>query len=153
MNLKLAEVIAQDLMRFYNLKDWSFSFDRSLTRLGLCSHSKKTISLGTHATTVNTEEQVINTVLHEIAHALVGSAHGHDATWRAKAIELGHSGARCGTIAVKAPSKHAIICHSCNTTWNLYRLTKRYQTQISYMWCKNCGRERSEGKLSLQTVK
>lgn len=34
----------------------------------------------------------MDTVAHEVAHALVGPAHGHDAVWRRKAVELGGSG-------------------------------------------------------------
>jgi predicted SprT family Zn-dependent metalloprotease len=132
MNLQRAQVMALDLMRYHRLEGWSFRFDRSLTRLGLCSFSRKTIFLGKYATTVNTEEQVLNTCLHEIAHALVGEMHGHDEVWRAKAIELGHSGQRCGNITVKAPYKYAGICPNCPFT--VYRYKSR---EGSYH--KRCG--------------
>ena len=151
MNLQRAQMMAEDLMGHY-LTGWTFRFDRALTRLGYCQHRIKTISLGTYATEVNSEEQVLNTCLHEIAHALVDVRHGHDEVWRAKAIELGHSGKRCGTIAVKATPKAVILCKSCMSTWNLYRVTRRYTNNISQMWCKTCGREKSFGRLAFERV-
>ncbi len=45
--------------------------------------------------TLHSEDEVLDTILHEIAHALVGPQHGHDAVWRAKAREIGCSGERC----------------------------------------------------------
>lgn len=42
-----------------------------------------------------TEKEVTNTILHEIAHAIVGAKHGHDRVWRAKALEIGCDGQRC----------------------------------------------------------
>jgi len=35
------------------------------------------------------DELVRDTLLHEIAHALVGTAHGHDEVWKAKCLEIG----------------------------------------------------------------
>ena len=154
MNLQRAQMMAEDLMKHYlsPLQGWGFKFDRSLNRLGQCDHGNFTISLGRHATEVNSEEQVLMTIVHEIAHALVGGHHGHDGVWRAKAIELGHSGKRCGIIAVKAAPKAVVLCHGCNSTWNLYRVTKRYLTNINSMWCKTCGREKSLGRLAFEKV-
>lgn len=154
MDLNKAAVMARDLMGYYlsPLQGWGFKFDRSLTHLGQCDHGNFTISLGRHATGVNSEEQVLSTILHEITHALVGYTHGHDDVWRAKAIELGHSGKRCGDIAVKAPAKHRIICYSCNYTWNLYRVSKRYLYNLNRMWCKGCGKEKSQGRLVLEAA-
>jgi hypothetical protein len=37
----------------------------------------------------------MDTILHEIAHALVGARHGHDRVWRATALRIGCSGTRC----------------------------------------------------------
>jgi predicted SprT family Zn-dependent metalloprotease len=153
MNLQRAQMMAEDLMRHYHLAGWAFRFDRSLMRLGYCESDIKRISLGRYATEVNSEEQVLMTIVHEIAHALVGGRHGHDEIWRAKAIELGHSGKRCGTIAVKPTPKAVVLCHSCNSTWNLYRVTKRYTNNLSRMWCKTCGREKSFGRLAFERVK
>jgi hypothetical protein len=145
--------MAEDLMKYHSLTGWTFRFDRSLMRLGYCESDIKRISLGRYATEVNSEEQVLGTLLHEISHALVGSHHGHDGVWKAKAIELGHSGKRCGNIAVKAIPKAVVLCHSCNSTWNLYRVTKRYTNNISQMWCKTCGREKSFGRLAFEKVR
>ncbi len=35
------------------------------------------------------------TILHEIAHALVGPGHGHDSVWRTQALKIGCTGSRC----------------------------------------------------------
>jgi len=153
MDLRKAQVMALDLMRYHRLVGWTFRFDRSLTRLGYTQHGPKIFSLGEYATSVNSEEQVLVTMLHEIAHILVGPHHGHDEVWRAKAIELGHSGKRCGTIAVKATPKAVVLCKSCMSTWNLYRVTRRYTNNISQMWCKTCGREKSFGRLAFEKVR
>ena len=45
--------------------------------------------------TLHSDDEVLDTILHEIAHALVGPQHGHDAVWRAKAREIGCTGERC----------------------------------------------------------
>jgi hypothetical protein len=49
-------------------------------------------------------KRVLQVVAHELAHAIVGYGHGHDAVWRAKAIELGDTGARCGESMEVAPT-------------------------------------------------
>ena len=152
MNLQRAQMMALDLMKHHRLAGWTFRFDRSLTRLGLTQHGSKVFSLGKYATEVNSEEQVLMTIVHEIAHILVGPHHGHNEVWRAKAIELGHSGKRCGNIAVKATPKAIVLCHSCNGTWNLYRVSKRYIYNINQMWCSKCGREKSIGRLAFEKV-
>lgn len=38
---------------------------------------------------VNPDLETMNTICHEVAHAIVGNKHGHDEFWRAKAKELG----------------------------------------------------------------
>ena len=44
----------------------------------------------------STEENVKNTLLHEIAHALAGHEHNHDEVWKATARSIGCDGCRCG---------------------------------------------------------
>ena len=126
MNLPQAENLACSLIAEHGLfgQGWSFRFDRSLTRLGLCSHRKRTISLGQHATLANDEIAVRNTILHEIAHALVGPNEGHGPIWKAKCLEIGGDGKRLGNISVKAPHKYQMYCLDCSYTWKYYRKPK-----------------------------
>jgi len=153
MDLKKAQTMTTDMMKHHNLVGWAFKFDRSVTRLGMCSHRKQTIFLSTHATTVNSEAVVLNTILHEIAHALVGSNEGHGDVWHNQAIAIGCDGERCSVIAVKAQPKYTIACKSCNQIKaNLYRLTRKYATRLDMMWCMGCGKERSKGRLVLAAV-
>ena len=150
MNLQRAQMMLLDLLDFYGLTSWSMKFDRSVSRLGLCSYKNKTISLGTHATQVNSEEQVLNTCLHEIAHALIGPGYGHGAVWQWKASEIGCDGERLSKIAADAPAKYSVKCLICNHNWKLYRLSNRYKNKLQFMCHKGCGKEKSFGKLVLE---
>ncbi len=55
------------------------------------------------------DEEVKDTILHEIAHALVGKAHHHDDVWRAKALEIGCSGRRCHDLQF-TPPRYLVTC-------------------------------------------
>jgi hypothetical protein len=44
----------------------------------------------------NGAEEIVDTILHEIAHALVGPRHGHDTVWKAKCTDIGARPERCG---------------------------------------------------------
>lgn len=95
MDLFEARRIAINLMNKHGLTGWHFDFDRAKRRFGACHYRTKRISLSTHLVALNDEARVKNTILHEIAHALVGPKHNHDAVWKAKAIEIGCTGDRC----------------------------------------------------------
>lgn len=103
MELLHAREIAIELMEKYGLidKGWKFRWDNAKRRFGICIYSKfdsgrgGIIGLSQYLVDLNNEENVVDTILHEIAHALVGRGHGHDAIWKAKAIEIGCDGQRC----------------------------------------------------------
>ena len=96
-NMSMLDVpnIAHELFKKYNLKDWSFQLDHAKSRAGLCIYNKKIISLSRYYVGVSSLKEIKNTILHEIAHALVGHIHGHDHVWKAKALEIGCDGRRC----------------------------------------------------------
>ena len=83
------------LLRDHGLDDWTIVADRAKTRAGVCRFGRRQIGLSAPITALHSEEEVLDTILHEVAHALVGPQHGHDAVWRAKAKEVGCSGERC----------------------------------------------------------
>ena len=73
MVLSLAEEKARSLMNLHGQHEWRLEFDRACERAGLCDFTRKTISLSRHFVELNLVDDVVNTILHEIAHALVGS--------------------------------------------------------------------------------
>lgn len=149
MKLTEAKQLAYALMLEHGLVSvgWRFKFDNAVIRLGLCKHSTKTISISKPITRLNDVAQVRNTLLHEIAHALVGRNHGHNATWRFKAISIGCNGQRCTNSVVSVDPKYKIVCAMCGTSWPCHRKPRR----LDVSWHKTCGRA-SQGKLSIWTA-
>ncbi|MGK5091591.1 SprT-like domain-containing protein [Deltaproteobacteria bacterium TL4] len=70
-------------------RGWRFEFDRAKKRAGKCSFNRKIITLSKAFALKAPDAEVLDTLLHEMAHALVGAQHGHDAVWRAKALSIG----------------------------------------------------------------
>lgn len=85
------QVMAQALLREHGLsaQGWVFQWDSAKTRMGLCRHSKRIISLSKHWAAELSVESSRQTILHEIAHALVGPGHKHNMVWERKAREVG----------------------------------------------------------------
>lgn len=101
MQLDEAKDLALNLMAKHGLIEsgWSFRFDNAKRRFGCCFYRKRVISLSKELTEIREESNVRNTILHEIAHALVGYGHGHSSVWKKKAIEIGCNGQRCSNDA------------------------------------------------------
>ncbi|AXH96980.1 SprT-like domain-containing protein [Ornithinimicrobium avium] len=97
MDLTLAQRLARSLMDEHGLTGWTFDFDRARVRAGACHFADRRITLSRALTAAHDEAEVRETVLHEIAHALVGPRHGHDEVWRRRAVAIGASGQRCYT--------------------------------------------------------
>ena len=81
--LNEADRLIQDLMVrqkvYHGLADeWSATFDLAAGRAGICYFRKKLICLAVSYCMTAPEEELIDTVLHEVAHALVGAEHNHD---------------------------------------------------------------------------
>ena len=89
MKREEARTLARSLMDAAGLADWRFRFDHAKRRAGACTHSTRTISLSGPLTDLYDEATIRGVILHEIAHAIVGPAHGHDAAWKRTARALG----------------------------------------------------------------
>jgi len=75
---------------------WKFVWDNKATcRYGQCRYYKKEIGITKKLASINTIEESQDVVLHEIAHALTGSGHGHDAVWKRMCIKVGARPERC----------------------------------------------------------
>jgi predicted SprT family Zn-dependent metalloprotease len=95
LNHTEARELAIGLMDRHKLTGWRLVFDNAKTRAGVCRWDRREIGLSRHLMTLYSPEQVTETVLHEIAHAIAGPRHGHDRVWRTVARRIGCSGQRC----------------------------------------------------------
>ncbi|RKS77529.1 putative SprT family Zn-dependent metalloprotease [Motilibacter peucedani] len=125
MELEEAEALARALMRQHGLRGWSLVFDGAKTRAGVCRASTREIGLSRVLTELHSPAEVRDTVLHEIAHALVGPHHGHDAVWRARAVAIGCSGNRCvSSESAAVPADWVGVCPAGHRTTRHRRPTR-----------------------------
>jgi predicted SprT family Zn-dependent metalloprotease len=118
MNLYLAQYLARQLMDEHGLREWTFAFDHARRRFGRCAFTSRRITLSRPLTLLNEEPQVRDTILHEIAHALV-PRDGHGRHWKAKCREIGAVPKRCyGDAEVVSPprreARYMCGCERCN---------------------------------------
>src|SRR5678815_119675 len=90
MNREQYVQFAKSKLVEYKLQDWHIRLNPNpdARYVGLCSYKDKTIILNAHHCDIHPEPEVINTILHEIAHALCPGM-GHNGIWESKARELG----------------------------------------------------------------
>jgi predicted SprT family Zn-dependent metalloprotease len=113
-------------MQQHGLMKWRFDFDRARKRFGACHYRKELITLSQHLTLLNTEDQVRDVILHEIAHALAGHKAGHGYAWRVIARQVGARPERCYRPDVALPAApYEATCPSCQRLHKLFRRPKR----------------------------
>lgn len=95
MDIDEALHMGRALMDEHGLHDWQLELDRAKKRAGVCRWGRRSIGLSAPLTRLHDRAQVRDTVLHEIAHALVGPRHGHGPRWQAMAVSIGASPRRC----------------------------------------------------------
>ena len=130
--LQIASYLARKLMDQHGLQDWSFSFGGSRTKMGLCFHLRKMIRLSRRHVLFDTVESVIDTILHEIAHAKCGPQHGHNQVWRDYAAKIGATPEPCFSTNVRP--KYSATCQSCGHRWSRNRIRKG-----KLYFCRHCG--------------
>lgn len=126
MNLRDAKTLANKTMMAHGLKQqgWVFKFDKAVGRSGQCSFRNRTISLSEPVTLLNPKEEVLDTILHEVAHALTPGC-GHNRQWKQMAIAIGSSGFRCApSNTVTPPKKFIGKCPSCPMVIERHRRRK-----------------------------
>ncbi len=105
--------MAAQLLEQHGLDDWEIEFDNAKRRAGVCRYARRVIGLSAPLTRLHPVDEVRETILHEIAHALVGPQHGHDQVWAAQAKAIGSNAVRCvPSDAPKVPAPWLGVCAS-----------------------------------------
>ena len=125
---------AQALLARHGLTDWKFAYNRRKQAMGLCVYHRKTIELSIHFVERNDAAEILDTLLHEIAHALTGPGHGHDAAWKRKCLEVGARPQRCGQ-ANMPTGKWQAQCKGCGKGYSRHRKPK----SLRGWHCRTCG--------------
>jgi len=143
VNILAAETLVRRLFAKHNLKKWNFKFDRAHRRFGCCNFSTRTISLSKILVELNSPQKVNDTLLHEIAHAIVGPRHAHDKIWCTKISEIGGKPtARFHESEIEIPkSKFVAVCPNCQKKIPTFRRKKNVA-------CRSCCQKFNRGKFS-----
>ena len=130
--------LAGELLDAHGLHDWSFSFNRRKRDMGLCLYGPRVIQLSLYFVLLNDDAAVRDTLLHEIAHALVGPGHGHDALWKRKCLEVGARPERICDDVNMPEGRWQARCGGCGMLHHRHRKPKH----LLGWWCCHCGPER-----------
>lgn len=122
----------------WGLDHWTLALNRAPKTAGVADQYSRTITMSALLLSLWTYEQGLDTGLHEIAHALAGWEHGHDAEWRRWCRKVGAEPKRCYSGATHAqvplrwkgtcPKGHVCYYHQkpkdrmscviCSKRWN-----------------------------------
>ena len=118
-SLREADALVRPLLewhkRNYGLAaEWRLEYDLAKGRAGVCRPTYNLICLAVSFCLTAPEDELTDTMLHEIAHAIVGCEHGHDDVWKRTARRIGCTGDRCTDVKHTA-AKWIGRC-KCNST-------------------------------------
>lgn len=145
---------AKEQLPKWGLDDWKFVWDiRAVRRYGQCRYDKKEIGVTKKLANINSIEESKDVVLHEIAHALTGPGHGHDATWKRLCRQVGARPERCykpeakGGAVKTIKGKYKLINKDTGEIYHIYH--RRPKTRDwSGRWIQG-KRKQTEGKLQV----
>jgi len=92
---------------------WTFGFDKAKSRLGVCRITRKEITVSENFCDITLREEIQDTILHEIAHALAGAGKGHGIEWKKWAIIVGAKPTRCYEGEARVPHTWETKCVEC----------------------------------------
>lgn len=138
----LIKHLALDLLHEHGLaqQGWTFVWDSGKRRAGACHYQTKTISGSRYILPMASDEEVRETLLHEIAHALT-PGHNHDSVWRRKLIAIGGTGARTHRMET-VKGRYDLVCEHCGVIDNRHHRQGnwKYATRENRYYTHNvCG--------------
>ncbi len=127
---ELVEGYGYDMLEAFGIHSWSIVWNNtSKSTLGWCKYKAQRIELSAYAfDRMPDKREMVDTVLHEVAHVLAGSKAAHDNTWKTYCRKVGARPERCapGSSVVKAESdyKWSRGCVDCDSWGHFHRKPK-----------------------------
>jgi predicted SprT family Zn-dependent metalloprotease len=123
MELKALVEAAARTFAEHGLAGWSFGFSDSKRQLGVCKYRLKRIEISEYYARNNPDAAVLDTLLHEVAHALAGPKAKHGPIWKAVAARIGATPQACDSSpdTVVEPGDWQTTCPACNRTYHRYK--------------------------------
>ncbi len=133
------------------LAEWQVNVSPRMSHtLGCCHHNKKLIVLNSFHIWNDSDELVLNTINHEVAHALAGAGvKPHGPEWQAIAVKLGAKPVACVSAedwkkyahqprkpGSALPRFYKKTCVSCLTPYIADRSHPRCRMET--IWCPSC---------------
>ena len=73
-----------------DLENWKFEFDNGKRRAGQCDYTNQRIQLSKYLVEIHSVDDSMQTLLHEVAHAMAGHEAGHSKAWLKIAKSIGY---------------------------------------------------------------
>lgn len=109
--------LANKYRQMHGLRDWTMVVNNRLrTTAGQCRTNRRLIELSGHVMREWDTADVIDTILHEIAHALTPKDRGHGAEWQAKCVEIGAKPDRTYSKDLPVSKRFEGKCSQCDFT-------------------------------------
>jgi predicted SprT family Zn-dependent metalloprotease len=121
--LEIIKQLALALMKRYKLEGWTFEFSTAKRRAGRCYYRRKVIELSLYHAQHSELADVLDTIKHEIAHAVTPGA-GHGELWQAACLMIGAKPERYYTKPIEIPFKWIATCPGCGNQSKKHRKPK-----------------------------
>ncbi len=150
MELGTAVALTLNLLNEHGLvqQGWTVKLSQGSRQLGVCYYHKRLIKLSRHHVLNGTDAEIMNTIRHEVAHALAGAKAKHGWEWKSWAIKLGAQPKSHAKISYEMPYKFVLHCPSCDMDVQKRR-NRVSMKRLQRLICRKCGMD-TLGKLDLR---
>lgn len=150
MNRTAYRRLARTIMNEHGLQGWTIIWSRAKRTHGRCYFGRRALEFSEVAFDHIGEDEVRDTILHEVAHALAGHAAGHGPAWKRIHRQIGGTGGQYVSTAAREaiPTAWEGRCPVCDTvTSKQHRAPLRvkacgrhgrvYRPELILVWSKN----------------
>lgn len=107
-----------DLLAEHGIRGWTVKVNGRMTRAyGMCDFGKREIRISRALAAINTAERTLDTIRHEVAHAIAGPGTGHGPQWRWACRQTGAQPRQCftaaDTVIVEKNYRYDGLCSAC----------------------------------------